>query len=347
MATLMAALAGDAEIEALLDDEATLAAMLAVEAALAAAEADAGLITDAVAAAIAAGIARLAPDWDDLRTGIVRDGVVVPALVTQLRQAIGAPYAADLHRGATSQDIVDTALMLQLAKIIPILLDRLGQLERSFAALTERHGTQKLMAHTRMQAALPFTVADKIRSWSEPLGRHRMALAALRRELLVIQLGGPVGDRSSFEGRGEAIAKAFAAKLDLGLASPWHATRDPIVMFGARLATLAGSLGKFGTDVALLAQTELGAVKLAGAGGSSAMAHKANPVAAELLVALAHQAAGLSGTLTHAMVHENERSGAAWTLEWLTLPPLLIATGASLRLAQGLASGLSFPAQPA
>lgn len=342
MATLMAALVGDAEIEALLSDAAQLAAMVHFETALAAAEADAGLISEAAASAIAASIADFTPDWADLAAGMARDGVVVPALVAQLRRAAGTSYGTFVHRGATSQDVVDTALMLQLAKVMPILLDRINRIEQRFATISEQQGQQKLMAHTRMQAALPFTVNDKIRGWSEPLTRHRQALSSMRRELLVIQLGGPVGDRSSFEDRGDAVAKGLAARLGLGLAAPWHATRDPIVMFGARLAALAGSLGKFGADVALLAQSEVQAVSIAGAGSSSAMAHKANPVGAEVLVALARQSAGLSGTLAQAMVHEGERSGAAWTLEWLTLPGLVVGTAASLRVAQALADGLSF-----
>jgi len=346
MSLLLDALTGDPELEALLGDEAQLAAMLKVETALAAAEAEAGLIGEDAAVAIAAGIARYVPDWSDFAAGMARDGVVVPALVKQLRAVVGDPHGADVHRGATSQDIIDTGLMLQLAAIIPVLLDRIGTLETALAALGERYGTQPMMAHTRMQAALSFTVADKLRSWSEPLVRHRLALTAMRRDLLVIQLGGPVGDRSSFEGRGDAIAKALAAQLDLGLAPSWHATRDPIVTFGGRLAVLAGSMGKIGADVALLAQSEVGAITLAGAGTSSAMAHKANPVAAEVLVALAHHAAGLAGTLNHAMVHENERSGAAWTLEWLTLPPLIISTGAGLLTARRLLEQVSFPMIP-
>jgi 3-carboxy-cis,cis-muconate cycloisomerase len=347
MAPTLHGLASDPEVEALLSDDAQLASMLAFEGALAAVEADAGLISEAAASAIAAGIAAYKPDNNDLAAGMIRDGVVVPALVAQLRRVIAPDHAAELHRGATSQDVVDTALMLQLARIVPILIDRLMQLERGFAALVERHGTQPLMAHTRMQAALPFTVADKVATWVEPLARHRMALSSMRRELLVIQLGGPIGDRSSFGGKGDAIARGLAARLDLGLATPWHATRDPLVMFGARLAALAGSLGKFGADVALLAQTELSAVTIEGAGTSSAMAHKANPVGAELLVALARHTAGLSGSLGYAMVHENERSGAAWTLEWLVLPPLITATGASLLTAQRLLKALSFrPSSP-
>ena len=128
----------------------------------------------------------------------------------------------------------------------------------------------------------------------------------------------------------------MAKRLDLGLATPWQAQRDPIVALGNLLALIAGTLGKIGMDVTLLAQNEVAAVTLAGGGGSSAMAHKSNPVNAEVLVALARQVAGLSGTLNQALVHENERSGAAWTLEWLTLPTMLVSTGASLRLAQKL-----------
>ncbi len=342
MSLLLQALTSDPEIEALLADEAQLAAMLQFEIALAAAEADAGLIQPSAAAAIAASIAVFVPDWNDLRLGMARDGVAVPALVRQLRAVVGTSHAQDLHRGATSQDVIDTALMLQLARIIPILSDRIVQLEDAFSGLAERFGSQPLMAHTRMQQALPFTVADKLRTWSEPLVRHRLALAAIGQEMLVIQLGGPVGDRASFDGKGEAIAKALAERLGLGLAPPWHAMRDRIVTFGSRLAALAGSLGKFGADVTLMAQTEIATVRLEVAGGSSAMPHKANPVAAEVLVALARHTAGLTGTLLQATVHENERSGAAWTLEWLTLPQLLVSTGASLATANRLAAAISF-----
>lgn len=339
---LLDALVGDDEIQPLLSDAAQVDAMLAFERALAEAEADAGLIEEKAALAIAAGIDRFTPDWEDLAKGLKQDGVVVPALVRQLRAAIGGPHEKALHFGATSQDVIDTALMLQLAKIIPIFLERLAALGSAFGALSDRHGSQSLMAHTRMQQALPFTVADKLRSWSEPLERHRAALSAIRRQLLVIQFGGPIGDRSSFAGKGEEVACGLARRLDLGIAEPWHSTRDPIVAFGSLLSLITGALGKIGADVALMAQTEVSVIKLSGGGSSSAMAHKSNPVNAEVLVALARLNAGLVGTLHQALVHENERSGAAWTLEWLTLPKMLVATGASLRLTSKLATQISF-----
>ena len=142
---------------------------------------------------------------------------------------------------------------------------------------------------------------------------------------------------------GEAIARGLARQLDLGLAEPWQSARDPLIGFASLLTLLTGTLGKIGADVALLAQNEIGAVTIAGGGGSSSMAHKSNPVNAEVLVALARYNAGLIGVLQQSMVHENERSGAAWTLEWLALPPIAITAGASLRLGNLVLGQLSFP----
>ena len=340
--TLLAALAGDEEIETLLGDPAQVAAMLRFEIALAQAEAEAGLISNEAATAIATGLAGFTPDWDDLALGMARDGVVIPALVAQLRRTIAEPHGAALHKGATSQDAVDTALVLQLAAVIAVLVRRLTELLDAVERLAEAHGAGPMMAHTRMQRALPYTVGAKLATWAAPLRRHLAALQAVRRSLLVIQLGGPIGDRSSFGPHGDAIARSLARQLDLGLAEPWQTARDPLVGFAGLLALITGTLGKVGADVALLAQNEIAAVTIAGGGGSSSMAHKSNPVNAEVLVALARYNAGLVGTMQQAMVHENERSGAAWTLEWLTLPSIAITTGASLRLGNLLLAQLSF-----
>lgn len=338
--TLLSALAGDAEIEALLSDRAQVDHMLAVERALAGASADVGWISADAAGAIAAAIDSFTPDWPDLEAGMAQDGVVVPALVRQIRRQLAEPHRAALHKGATSQDITDTALMLQVAAVFDLYESRLIALLSRFDELARAWAGRELIAHTRMQVALPTTWDAKLAAWSEPLQRHLRAITAMRRSLLVVQLGGPVGDRTSFEGHGDAIAAGLAQRLDLGLAAPWHATRDPIVALGNLLALLSGSLGKIGADVALLAQNEVAALRLEGGGGSSAMAHKSNPVNAEVLVALARYNGGLAGTLQQAMVHEYERSGAAWTLEWLTLPTMLITTGASLRLGLKLAEQL-------
>ncbi len=333
MTSLLSALVGDDSIAALLNDAAQLHAMLAVERTLAEASAEVGWIAADSAIAIGEVVAAFSPDWDKLKQGMARDGVVVPELLAQLRRRLPEDHREALHKGATSQDIIDTALMLQVGKALVLLEPRIGDILARLTVLSGRFGQQPLMAHTRMQAALPTRWGAKLDSWAEPLGRHLKSLERMRSEVLVLQLGGPVGDRSSFGGHGDALAAAMACRLDLGNAPPWHATRDSIVGLGGRLALLTGTLGKIGADIALLAQTEVHALTLADGGGSSAMAHKSNPVAAETLVALARYNAGLAGTLQQAMVHEYERSGAAWTLEWLTLPPMLETTGASLRLA--------------
>jgi len=336
MNRLLGALAGDLEIEALLSDEAQVQAILRFEVALAQAEAEAGLIDAASAGAIADAVSWFDPDWAGLIAGMARDGVVVPALLSQLCASLPASSRAALHRGATSQDAIDTALVLQISMVLPMLQARIDGIMSQIASLLEVHGANGLMAQTRMQAALPLTVADKLRTWEEALDRHCKAIAALSPDWLDVQLGGPVGNRSTFHGHGDRVAEGVASRLGLRAAPPWHTTRDRVVGLGSRLAMLAGALGKIGADIALMAQTERSTVVLAGGGASSAMPHKANPIAAEVLVALAHHASGLAGTLHHAMIHENERSGAAWTLEWLTLPPLLIATGASLRTTSAL-----------
>jgi len=339
--SLLQHLVGDAEFEALFTDDAEIAAILKFEAALAAAEADAGLIAEAAGAAIETTIGGFKPDMADLAEGITRDGVVVPALIRQLRAAAGE-HGTSVHFGATSQDAVDTGLMLRLATAIGLVEQRLVGLEIALAKLRERDGALTMMAHTRMQQALPTSVGGKIATWTAPLARGRRALQLLRRRMLVIQLGGPVGNRAELGDKAELVARRLAERLDLGLAEPWHAERDPIGEFGSLLSLITGGLGKFGADVALLSQNEVSIVKLEGGGGSSAMAHKSNPVAAELLVALARFNAGLVGTLHQSLVHEYERSGSAWTLEWMVLPQMVVATGASLRLATTLAGQISF-----
>ncbi|HEY8594697.1 MAG TPA: 3-carboxy-cis,cis-muconate cycloisomerase [Devosiaceae bacterium] len=339
---LLAALTGDAEIEALLSDRAMLRAMLEFEGALAEAEAEAGLIGHEAAEDIADAILAFTPDWANLAQGMARDGVVVPALVRQLRGAVGDPYGGSVHRGATSQDVIDSALMLQLGRIWPILDARLEVLDRGFERLIEEFGEQRAMAHTRMQAALPIAAADKIAAWRTPLARLRPQLAQGAKAMLVVQVGGPVGDRSSFDGHGDAVAAGVAARLGLADGDCWHTQRDRLVGFATQLSLISGVLGKLGADVVLLAQSEVAEIRLATGGGSSAMPHKTNPVAAEVLQALARHSAGLIGTLNNALLHEGERSGAAWTLEWLVLPQIVMAAGAGMRLAHELVSGISF-----
>jgi 3-carboxy-cis,cis-muconate cycloisomerase len=339
---MLQSLIGDEEVAAFFSNEAELSALLDVEAALARAQAETGLIDREAAEKIAETCRSFRPDWSGLAEGLAQDGVVVPALVKQLRAAVGEPYATSVHLGATSQDIIDTALMLRLKRIVVIYGQRIDDLIAALRKLRACDGAVTLMAHTRMQKALPFTASDKIDTWLRPLERHAESLKNLTPRLLLLQLGGPIGTRGEMKDRGDAVADVMAEMLGLAYGPSWHSQRDRIGEFAAFLSLLSGTLGKIGQDVALMTQNEVGAARLTSGGGSSAMPHKSNPVQAELLVTLARYNAGLLGTLHQALVHENERSGAAWTLEWIVLPQMVMAAAASLSKTQALIENMSF-----
>ncbi len=328
----LSGLFGDAEIAALLSTEAEIVAMLRFEAELAAAQAAVGIVPAETAGVIIAAIAGFMPDMAALRTATGKDGVVVPELVRQLRHAVGEPAAAKVHFGATSQDVIDTALMLRLKSIGRILGARLENCLSAFAGLEAAHGGRALTGFTRMQAAIPITVTDRIRAWRDPLVRDR---ARLSMQEFAVQFGGAAGTLDALGDRGPTVRAELARRLDLADRPQWQSQRDGIAGFAGLLSLISGSLGKFGQDIALMA--EIGTeIRLSGGGGSSAMAHKQNPVTAELLVALARfNAVQLSG-LHQALVHEQERSGAAWMLEWMLLPPMLMATGRALGAAAEL-----------
>jgi 3-carboxy-cis,cis-muconate cycloisomerase len=332
-------LLGDEETARQFSAEAEIAAMLGFELALANAEAAAGLIPVAAAERIGAVCGSFVPDMEALRAGAAKDGVVVPELVRQLKAAVGADAGQHVHMGATSQDVIDTALMLRLQRVCTRFIDRLAALDSQLQALDDRFGSRALMGHTRMQAAIAITAADRIRAWREPLQRHRHRLEQYATEGFPIQFGGAAGTLDKLGDNGPAIRSAMATAMGLSDAPQWQSQRDRLAEFGSLISLISGSLGKLGQDVALLAELG-GEIALAGGGGSSAMAHKQNPVAAEVLVSLArYNAVQLSG-LHHSLVHEQERSGAAWTLEWLILPQMVVATGAALRLAAELVGNI-------
>lgn len=337
-------LLGDPELAPLLAGEAEIQAMVRIEAELARAQAAEGLIPADAAVAIQAVCGSFRADLGALRAATARDGVPVPELVGQLRAALGEPFARWLHVGATSQDLVDTSLLLRLRSATALLDARLDAIARALDALAGRWGERSLMGRTRWRRARPILWADKLASWREPLLRHRQRLVELAPRLFRVQLGGAVGDRAELGPQGRAVADRLADALGLGRAErATHAERDGIAELACWLALVAGSLGKLGQDVAILAQDEVAEVHLEGAGRSSAMPHKSNPVAAEVLVALARFAALQASAAHQALVHEGERSGAAWTLEWLALPPLVMTAGASTRQALRLLVQLRLP----
>ena len=337
---ILSGLLGDGETAALLGVEAEIAAMLAFEAALAAAAAENGLIPAEAGQAIAGALAGFQSDMTALNEGAARDGVVVPELVRQIRQAVGEPHSRHVHSGATSQDVIDTAFVLRAGACLELLGSRLDALAHAFADLASRFGDLPLTARTRMQPAIPIRAADRIDNWRAPLLRHLDRLEALRRSIGVVQFGGAAGTLETFGGKGPAVRAALAGGLGLADAPQWHSQRDRIADLAGWLSLVTGSLGKFGQDVALMAQAG-GEIELAGGGSSSAMPHKRNPVDAEMLVTLARFNATQLSAMHHALVHEQERSGAAWTLEWMILPQMLMATGASTRIASKLAKNIT------
>ncbi|WP_072373956.1 3-carboxy-cis,cis-muconate cycloisomerase [Rhizobium tibeticum] len=322
-------LLGDDETAAYFSAEADIRAMLAFEAALAKAEAVHGLILPDAARRIGVVCATFEPDLSQLRAATACDGVVVADLVKQLRKAVGSPFSDCVHLAATSQDVIDTSLMVRLKAVAFLLSNRLSNIAQAFDDLDARFGKARLMGRTRMQAAIAITVSDRLRAWRAPLEGYRDRLTEQR---FLVQFGGAAGTLDKLQDKALAIRAALAQELGLSDEPQWQSQRGLIADLASLLSLISGSLGKFGQDIALLAQAG-DEIELAGGGGSSAMSHKQNPVAAETLVALARfNATQLSG-IHQSLVHEQERSGAAWTLEWLILPQMVMATAASLRLA--------------
>ncbi|QFY63646.1 3-carboxy-cis,cis-muconate cycloisomerase (plasmid) [Rhizobium grahamii] len=332
----LSGLLGDEETKSYFSAKADIRAMLDFEAALARAEAIHGVISHDAARHIGNVCATFEPDILQLRTATARDGVVVADLVKQLRSAVGTPFSECVHLGATSQDVIDTSLMIRLKAVAFLFANRLSHVAGRLDKLDAEHGKNGLMGRTRMQAAIPITVSDRLRAWRAPLDGYRDRLTELR---FALQFGGAAGTLDKLRDGAVAVRASLAQELGLSDMPQWQNQRGAIADFANLLSLISGSLGKFGQDIALLAQA-VDEIELSGGGGSSAMAHKQNPVAAEALVALARfNATQLSG-MHQSLVHEQERSGAAWTLEWLILPQMVMATAASLRLAIELAGNM-------
>ncbi len=331
----LSGLMGDAEIASFFSADADVAAMLRFETELAKAEAECGIFPVETANAIVTQFAGFVPDMAALSDGMARDGVVVPEFVRQLRRKVGDAASDKVHFGATSQDVIDTSLVLRLKAATGILMERLAVLTAGLEALSKRDGSLPLMGYTRMQAAIAITAGDRISSWKEPLERHHARLAAFSKSGFALQFGGAAGTLEKLADKGPAVRAALAARLDLADQPQWHSQRDGLAEFAALLSLVSGCLGKLGQDIALLAQAG-SEIRLSGGGGSSAMPHKQNPVTAELLVTLARFNATQLSAMHQSLVHEQERSGAAWMLEWMILPQMVIATGAALSTARRL-----------
>lgn len=340
---LLSAAFGDEEIAARFSDRQGVEAMLEVETALARAEAGLGLIPAAAAERIGACATPERIDMAALAAGVARDGVPVIALVAALREAVGAEAASYVHWGATSQDVMDTALVLQLRRALADIEPRLERLITRLGALAERHRATVMAGRTHSQQAVPITFGLKVAGWLLPLVRHRRRLDELRPRLLVVQFGGAAGTLAALGDRGLEVMEALARELGLAAAAmPWHTQRDGLAELAGWLALLTGSLAKMAQDVILLAQSEIGELAEGGdAGGSSTMPQKRNPIASEQIVAAARLNAQLLAAMSQAMIQEQERGTHGWQLEWLALPQMAVLTGAALGHALRLAETLA------
>jgi 3-carboxy-cis,cis-muconate cycloisomerase len=335
---------GDSEINELLTDEAYVRALVEVEIALARAETRLAIIPSSAGEQISNAAQWNKIDIAVLAQGTARSGVPIIALVQELRKTVGTEAAPYVHWGATTQDIMDTAWVLQLRSAIKLYKKRLVELARHLSELANRHRVTVLAARTHGQQALPLSFGLKAAAWLAPLIRHAERLDEISPRLLVVQFGGAAGTLAALGDKGLAVMHGLADELGLDApVMPWHAQRDNLVEFAGWLSLLTGSLGKMAQDIILLAQTEVGEVSESaeeGRGGSSTMPQKSNPITSEVILAAARTNASLLSALHQAQVQEHERATHGWQVEWLTLPQMIVLTGGALRHALYLAKNL-------
>lgn len=332
-------------------DQGRVQAMLDFEAALARAEARVGVIPASAVAPIGTACNAGLYDFAALGEAIATAGNSAIPLVKALGKQIAATDAAAeryVHLGATSQDVMDSGLVLQVRQALELIESDLAQLADALATQAKRYATTPLAGRTWLQHATPVTLGMKIAGWLGAVTRSRQRLRELKPRLLVLQFGGASGTLAALGEQALPIAQALAEELQLTLPEqPWHTQRDRIVEFGAVLGLIAGSLGKFGRDISLLMQTEAAEVfepSAPGKGGSSTMPHKRNPVGAAVLIGAATRVPGLVSTLFSAMPQEHERSLGLWHAEWETLPEICCLVSGALQQAQLLAAGLEVDA---
>ena len=331
------ALFGDANAEAKLSDESRIAAMLRVEVALARAQAAAGVIPTRSASAIEQSADVSDYDLSALATDAAQAGNLAIPLIEQLTgrvTRIDADAARYVHWGATSQDIIDTALVLQLRDATSVILASLERASDGAAILARTHATTVIAGRTWMQHATPTTFGLKAAGWMSALDRAHTQLVQAQAGISVLQLGGASGTLAALGDRAHDIAATMATELDLAVPTlPWHAHRDRLATLACALGVAIGTMGKIARDVALLAQTEVAEAfeaQAEGRGGSSTMPQKRNPVSASVILAAATRAPGLVATMLAAMPQEHERALGGWQAEWETMPALVrVAAGAA------------------
>jgi 3-carboxy-cis,cis-muconate cycloisomerase len=344
---LLSGLFGDATVDAELTDGAVLQALLDVEGALAEAAADEGVVPKPAAEAIV-GTCR-AERFDVATLGRAADAAgnpVVP-LVRALTAAVPDDAKPWVHHGATSQDVLDTALVLVTVRATTPLLHSLDATADACARLADGHRETVMVARTLGQQASPTTFGLKAAGWLVGLLQARARLLEVR-VALPVQLGGAAGTLAALGSAGPAVLDRLATRLGLAASGlPWHTRRQPLLELSAALGGLIAAAGKVALDVGLLAQTEVGEVVEGGSGrgGSSAMPHKRNPVDSIIIGAAARRGPGLVATMFAAAVQEHERASGAWHAEWEPLLDLLRLAGGAAARTQRMLAGLEIRPQ--
>jgi 3-carboxy-cis,cis-muconate cycloisomerase len=346
-------------------DQEWLQAMLDVEAALARALERAGLAAQGSGSAVTAAARADLFDIADIGSRAALTGNPVPAVVRALSAGLPPDAAAAVHRGATSQDIIDSAAMLIARSVLDAVLADLADAAAAAARLAETHRNTVMIGRTLLQQAVPVTFGLVAAGWLTGIDEARQGLGRIRRDRLAVQFGGAAGTLAALGEAGPQIAALLAQELGLPLpVLPWHADRLRIIELASALAGASAVLGKIARDVTLLAQSEVaevreGEVARAGEGtsagekaqadgdrqgGSSSMPHKRNPVAAVVILGCTRQVPGLLATVTASAEQEHQRAAGAWHAEWQPLSSLLRLTASAASWAAQLLAGLEVDA---
>ena len=336
---------GTPEMREIFSDHAQLQCLLDVEAALARAQAKLGLVPAHVAATITAAARVENVRLDRIAASTRTVGYPVVSLVKELGRVAGDEAARYIHLGVTTQDILDTALVLQLRQACGALRRDLLALARKLAEHALRYRQTPMAGRTHLQHAVPITFGLKCAVWAAPLATHIERLDAAMRRALVVEFGGAAGTLAPLGANGIAVVEAFAQELGLGVPDlPWHVVRDGLAEMVAILGLICGTVAKFALDITLLMQTEVAEVcepYAAGRGGSSTMPQKRNPIASEYILAATRGVHALIPLMFGAMVQDHERGTGPWQTEPLVIPQCFVLTAGALAQARAIAEGMT------
>jgi 3-carboxy-cis,cis-muconate cycloisomerase len=334
---------GTPAMRAVFDDRELIRKYVQVEVALARAEARCGVIPEAAARDIAARCTAEALDLDLLRRETEVVGYPILPLVHQLARQAG-DAGGYVHWGATTQDIMDTAVVLQLRDAFALVDADIADLRRILAGLARKHRDTPMAGRTHLQQALPVTFGYKAAIWLDMFDRHAQRLAQARPRVLVGQFAGAAGTLASLGGKGLEVQQALMEELGLGVSvSTWHVARDGFAEAVSLMALITGSLGKIAVDAMIMASTEFGELYepfVKGRGASSTMPQKRNPISSELMLACAKGVRQQAGLMLDAMVQDLERATGPWHAEWIAIPEAFILGAGALNQAKFMLGGL-------